>query len=70
MQVRRDLGYQDPAQTYIQLMAQTLTGATPPTQLTETVTALVFVVSVIVSIALNVRDMRRAKRAAHGPQEL
>ena len=61
MQIRRELGYHDTAQTYIQLVAQTLTGLTPPVKLTETVTGLVFAVSVLASATLNIRDLRRAK---------
>lgn len=59
MQIRRALGYHDTAQTYIQLMAQTLTGLTPPAQLTETVTGIVFAISVVASIVLNIADARR-----------
>jgi hypothetical protein len=69
MQVRRQLGYHDTAQTYIQLMSQTLTGLTPPTQLTETVTAIVFAISVVASVGFNISDMRRTKSRALGPQK-
>ena len=61
MHIRRKLGYHDTAQTYIQLMAQTLTGLTPPVQLTETVTAIIFSISVIASVGLNIADAKRAK---------
>jgi len=68
MQVRRALGIHDTAQTYIQLMAQALTGHMPPLQLTTTITGTVFALSVVASVALNIRDFRRervAKTAAY-----
>ena len=67
MQVRRSLGIHDTAQTYVQLMAQTLAGWTPPVQLTETVTGTVFAVSVVGSVTWNVLDAKRAKRHALSP---
>jgi MFS superfamily sulfate permease-like transporter len=63
MQVRKALGYHDTAQTYIQLVTQSLTGTMPPTELTEKVTATVFVVSLIGSLVLNIRDVRDRSRA-------
>jgi hypothetical protein len=66
MQVRRALGYHDTAQTYIQLMAQSLTGKTPPIGLTTNVTGAVFALSVIASVSLNIWDYRRIKAARLG----
>ena len=69
MQIRRSLGYHDAARTYIQLMVQSLTGWLPPERLTETVTAAVFVVSVVASVTLNVRDWRRGDRRGDGVED-
>ena len=68
MQVRRALGIHDTAQTYIQLMAQTLTGHIPPLGVTTSVTAAVFAVSVVVSISLNLRDFRANRAVIAGVQ--
>jgi hypothetical protein len=69
MQVRRGLGIHDSAQTYVQLMVQILTGWVPPVQLTESVTAIVFAISVVASVTMNVVDARRAKRQALSPEQ-
>ncbi len=47
-----------PRQTYIQLMAQSLTGRMPSLQATTAFTGAVFAISVIGSVALNLRDFR------------
>jgi uncharacterized membrane protein (DUF2068 family) len=67
MQVRRALGIHDTAQTYIQLMAQALTGRMPPLQLTTAFTGAVFALSLIASVALNLRNSWR-ERALKGAE--
>jgi len=57
--VRRELGYHDTSNGYIQFLIKTLTGADLDPGLVQTVTAICFVVTLTISIFLNVRDWRR-----------
>ena len=59
--VRMHLGYHDSSNSYIQFLAQKLTGINFSSQLTDTVTAIVFFVSLIMSIWLNIRDWHTKK---------
>ena len=61
-QVRKQLGYHDESNSYIQFLAQKLTGMNFSSQLTDTVTAIVFFTSLVLSIWLNVKDRRFRKR--------
>jgi hypothetical protein len=64
--VREALGIHDSASSYLQLMVFRFTGYWPQTALVNKVAGIVFAVSVVASIALNVRDWRR-RRAAKSP---
>ena len=60
-QVREQLGYHDQTSSYIHFLVLKLTGANFDIQLVETVTVVVFVISLAMSVWLNVRDWRRKK---------
>jgi hypothetical protein len=60
-QVRNQLGYHDETNSYIQFLAQKLTGINFSPQLVDTVTAIVFFTSLVLSIWFNVRDWRFQK---------
>jgi len=61
--VRAALGEPIQDKGYIQFLVHSLTGWQPNAHLTETVAASVFAISVVLSISLNVRDLRaRVKR--------
>jgi hypothetical protein len=64
MQIRRQMGIHDDAQTYIQLMVQKLTGWLPPADLTMKITGIVFAISVVGSVTWNVLDARAKKKGA------
>ena len=55
-QIRRALGYHDMEPSYLQFLVRSLTGWRPPESLTNTVAGVVFAISVLASIVLNVRD--------------
>ncbi len=59
--VRRHLGYHDESNSYIQFLAQKLTGINFSVQLVDSVTAIVFFTSLALSIVFNVRDNRLKK---------
>lgn len=58
-QVRRNLGYRDESDSYIHFLILKLTGANLSQQLVENATLAVFVVSVFMSVWLNIRDRRK-----------
>ena len=60
-QVRRHLGYYDDTNSYIQFLAQKLTGINFSSKLVDTATAIVFFTSLALSIWLNIRDRQRKK---------
>jgi hypothetical protein len=57
-QVRRQMGYHDRAETYIQFLVEQITGVLPNGDLVRLVTGMVFGLTVVLSVALNVRDWR------------
>ena len=59
--VRQHLGYHDQSNSYIQFLAQKLTGVNFSSQLVDTITAIVFFTSLALSIWFNVRDCRLRK---------
>lgn len=59
--VRRRLGYHDQSRSYIHFLILKLTGANLDAALVERATLLVFVISVIMSVWLNIRDWRRRR---------
>lgn len=63
-QVRRELGFRDESNSYIHFLVLKLTGINFPAPLVEHVTLIVFVISFIMTIWLNVRDQRN-KRARY-----
>jgi hypothetical protein len=60
-QVREKLGYRDESGSYIHFLILKLTGKNLSPQLVETGTLVVFLVSIILSVWLNIRDYRRRK---------
>jgi hypothetical protein len=54
--IRRQLGYHDRSSTYIQFLVERLTGAVPNLFWTQVVSASAFLLSLALSIALNLRD--------------
>ena len=57
--VRTTLGYHDPDDSYIDFLVRTLSGWTPPPDLTRAVAGWVFGISIVLSVCLNLRDWRR-----------
>ena len=60
-QVRKQLGYHDQTNSYIHFLILKLTGANLSVSLVETVTVIVFAISLLMSVWLNMRDWRRKK---------
>jgi hypothetical protein len=61
-QVRERLGYHDQEDSYVRFLLRKLTGIAFDAQLVDNATGIVFVVSLALSIWLNVRDYRRKRR--------
>ena len=61
-QVREQLGYTDQSRSYIHFLILKLTGINLSVSLVETVTVVLFALSLVMSVWLNVRDWRRKKR--------
>jgi uncharacterized protein DUF2784 len=62
-QVRAAMGLKTDADSYIVFLIQTLTGWNPPVGLVNTAAGIVFAVSLLSSLILNVRDWRRSKQS-------
>jgi len=60
--VRRHLGYIDKENSYTQFLADKLTGLHFSSQLVDTVTVVVFFVSLILSAWLNIRDWDKYRK--------
>ncbi|MEP6513924.1 MAG: DUF2784 domain-containing protein [Parafilimonas sp.] len=60
--VRKHLGYSDKSNSYIHFLFLKLMGINFSPQLVEAVTAIVFFISLIVSLWLNIRDRRKKKQ--------
>ncbi len=58
-QVRRNLGYTDESDSYIHFLILKMTGINMDPELVNNVTLIVFVVSVIMSVWLNIRNRRK-----------
>jgi hypothetical protein len=58
-QVRRNLGYYDESHSYIHFLVLKLTGINMDPQLVENITLIGFVVAIIMSVYLNLRDRRK-----------
>src|SRR4051794_8964314 len=59
--IRAYLGHHDTSNSYIQFLVQKLTGINFSSQLTDTVTAIVFFTSFALSIVFNAKDWRMRK---------
>lgn len=57
-QIREQMGIYDGAETYIQLLAAKLTGLQIPTSVLNPIAGVVFGVSIVMSVTLNIRDWR------------
>ena len=64
--VRRKLGYHDESRSYIHFLILKLTGNNMSPQLVETATLLVFLISIVLSVWLNIRDYIRKKKGKAG----
>lgn len=60
--VRQKLGYDNPSNSYIHFLIRKITGLNLNEHLVEMGTLVVFIVSTVLSITLNIRDYRRKKR--------
>jgi hypothetical protein len=58
-EVRRAMGIEETASSYIVLLVRSLSGWDPPVALAHNVALVVFVVALTMSVTLNVRDHRR-----------
>src|SRR5579871_5302748 len=61
-QIRQHLGYHDNMTSYTQLLAYKLTGIIFPAHAVDLVTAIVFFVSLFLSITVNILDHRKNKK--------
>jgi hypothetical protein len=61
-QIRHAMGIHDNADSYLVLLVQKLTGWNPPIGLVNSVAGVVFLLSIGLSVGLNLRDWRRARR--------
>jgi hypothetical protein len=59
--IRRHLGYVDESNSYIHFLLLKLTGVNFQPQLVDTVTAIVFFASLILSLTFNIKDWRDKK---------
>lgn len=62
--IRNALEIRDPSGSYLQLMVYKLSGWWPAEGLTNNAAAIVFGVSVVLSVSLNLRDLFRRRRLA------
>ncbi|HWJ24976.1 MAG TPA: DUF2784 domain-containing protein [Flavisolibacter sp.] len=60
--VRSLLGFHDPESSYIRFLILKLTGKDFNETLVETVTLLVFIISLVMSLWLNIRDRKRHQK--------
>jgi hypothetical protein len=58
-QVRSNLGYTDESNSYIHFLILKMTGINMDPELVNNITLIVFVVSIIMSVWLNIRDRRK-----------
>ena len=63
--VREELGYHDQQRSYIHFLLLKLTGIDFNEKLVENVTLAVFIISLVMSIWLNIRDWKRNKSATN-----
>jgi hypothetical protein len=64
--VRQQLGYHDQRNSYIHFLLLKLTGIDFNEQLVENTTLVVFLLSFVMSVWLNIRDSQKMKNAASG----
>ncbi len=60
-QIRKALGQTTNESSYLDYLVKALSGWAPPSDLTRTVAGWVFATSIVLSLALNVRDKRNEK---------
>jgi len=60
-QVRMKLGYYDMPSSYIKFLIDSLTGLNVNAQLVDTGTLILFMVALVISIGLNIKDWLRAR---------
>lgn len=60
--IRRNLGYHDLSNSYIHFLVLEFTGFNLPEKLVNIVTLIVFFLSLMLSIWLNIRDYRRKRK--------
>ena len=64
-EVREELGYHDQQRSYIHFLLLKLTGIDFNEKLVENVTLAVFIISLVMSMWLNIRDWKMNKRATN-----
>ena len=60
-QARRALGYIDTEGSYIDFILRLAVGWTPDPAMTRTMAGVVFTISIVLSVALNIRDRSQQK---------
>jgi hypothetical protein len=63
-QVREELGYHDQSRSYIHFLVYKLTGFNLDQQLVESLTLWGFIIALVISLWLNIRDFRRKNNHA------
>ena len=66
--IRKNLGYQDMSDSYIHFLILKITGINFPEKVVDIGTLVVFFLSLLISIWLNVRDLKRKEKIRSSPQ--
>ena len=66
--IRKNLGYQDMSDSYIHFLILKITGINFPEKVVDIGTLVVFFLSLLISIWLNVRDHKRKQKIRSSPQ--
>ena len=66
--IRKNLGYQDMSDSYIHFLILKITGINFPEKVVDIGTVVVFFLSLLISIWLNVRDHKRKQKIRSSPQ--
>ena len=62
--IRDALGIHDPSGSYLQLLVQKVSGWWPSQSLTNNIAAIVFGLSIVMSVSLNIRDARLRRKSS------
>ena len=64
-QILRKMGHRNLPYSYIEYLIERMSPFNPSSELVDTTTAVVFFIALALSILLNIRDKRKAKRIRH-----